>query len=425
MVLAANGRAGDFAALLPQLEELLAHIRKASHRNGGKGGREDGMEGGRSGWDGWQTAESHNPARTHTLCTRCMQAAGPATARLQEVCVGRPESGLTGEAEGRGVMELDNELLVRLWPAERIICGQMVCRSLRAELRKCLRVELKARQKCSVLDLAAANFAQYKASDVKLSLVAKSQHKVIFAAMSRDSAASAWPGPSVLRCRYNNMSAKCSGRLAEMLHAIPALQELDLSENPLLGADISPVALALPACPQLRTLVLQGLGFKPEGSRRLAYAIVQLPALTSLDLRGNRLGSPTGNEGWSRLVAALPRCPRLQNLHLGDNLLMAQGGVALAGVLPSCTRLESLNLCKNSLRGPGAAALADVLPACSTITALDLCGNELGDIGARNLAADLSSCGSLQTLALRGNRISAEGIKRLEEAAANASCLLL
>jgi hypothetical protein len=322
------------------------------------------------------------------------------------------------------LMQLESEVLAKLWPAERVVCGQMVCRSLRANLRLSKHVVLKARKKCSVLDLAAANFAQYKGRDVSLSLDSKSQHKVLFAAMDRDTTAAGWRGPTALNCRYNNMSAKCSGRLAAMLHTFSVLQELDLSENALLGPEISPIALALPACPQLHTLILQGLGFKPEGSRRIASAIVQLPALTSLDLRGNRLGQPTGNEGWCRLVAALPRCHRLRRLHLGDNLLMAQGGVALANVLGSCTELESLNLCKNSLRGPGAAALADVLPLCSKLSALDLCGNELGDIGARNLAAELPSCGSLSSLALRGNRIGPETVKRIEDSAPPACHLL-
>ena len=71
------------------------------------------------------------------------------------------------------LMQLESEVLAKLWPADRVVCGQMVCRSLRANLRLSKHVVLKARKKCSVLDLAAANFAQYKGRDVSLSLDSK------------------------------------------------------------------------------------------------------------------------------------------------------------------------------------------------------------------------------------------------------------
>jgi hypothetical protein len=54
------------------------------------------------------------------------------------------------------LMQLESEVLAKLWPAERVVCGQMVCRSLRANLRLSKHVVLKARKKCSVLKKCSA-----------------------------------------------------------------------------------------------------------------------------------------------------------------------------------------------------------------------------------------------------------------------------
>jgi hypothetical protein len=204
------------------------------------------------------------------------------------------------------------------------VCGQLVCRYLRRELRNC-RVVLKARKNCSVLELAAANLRQYQDGGVCLSLVNKAQHKIIFAVLFGEASRCGWyDGLIQLRCPYNNMTPKCAQRISRVLETCPNIRLLDLSENALLGTEISPIALALRSCSQLEELILQGLVLKAEGTRRLASALLHLPHLKHLDVRGNRLGSPCGNDGIQRLTAALPRCCSLLSLHLGDNLLMAQ-----------------------------------------------------------------------------------------------------
>ena len=43
-----------------------------------------------------------------------------------------------------GLLDLDGEILSRLWPAERVVAGQNACKYLRMELRKCGRVVLQA-----------------------------------------------------------------------------------------------------------------------------------------------------------------------------------------------------------------------------------------------------------------------------------------
>jgi hypothetical protein len=44
-----------------------------------------------------------------------------------------------------GLVDLDGEILARLWPAQRVVAGQNTCKYLRTELRKCGRVVLQAR----------------------------------------------------------------------------------------------------------------------------------------------------------------------------------------------------------------------------------------------------------------------------------------
>ena len=114
-----------------------------------------------------------------------------------------------GSKTAGSLMDLEGEILAKLWPAERVVCGQLACKFLRLELRKCRRVLLTARNNCSVLDLALANFAQYHGADVSLSLVSKSQHKVLFAVLCRDSSMSSWPGTEILPVL--RMHKKCVG----------------------------------------------------------------------------------------------------------------------------------------------------------------------------------------------------------------------
>ena len=259
----------------------------------------------------------------------------------------RPDAGAAKRSEaGRArsevlsrLVDLDGEILAKLWPAQRVVAGQLVCKYLRTNLRMCAHVILQARNKCSVLDLARADFAQYEGGDVGLSLVSKSQHKVsnvmrqvcdpasclahvhtavgaeletahidglrsarsciythalahthartphltraaaqvIFAALSRDMASPAWRGSgnggggdggglTSLSCRYNNMTPKCAARVASILRASSRLEFLDLSENPLLGAEFSAIAVALPSCPCLKVCCLSLCGGGGEES---------------------------------------------------------------------------------------------------------------------------------------------------------------
>ena len=108
-----------------------------------------------------------------------------------------------------------------------------------------------------------------------------------------------------------------------------------------------------------------------DGDDRLFEALSELPALTSLRLRSNRLGSA----GAIALAARIG----LTRLDLRGNRIGSEGAAALAA-LPALTYLD---LSFNEVRPEGAAALAGA-PA---LAHLDLSGNPIGGVGAAALGA--------------------------------------
>jgi hypothetical protein len=73
-----------------------------------------------------------------------------------------------------------------------------------------------------------------------------------------------------------------------------------------------------------------------QDAERLAGALVQCPALTHLDLRGNS-GFVSG--GAERLAGVLGQYRELVHLNLNDNDIGSDGAERVAGVLGQCTAL--------------------------------------------------------------------------------------
>ena len=146
-------------------------------------------------------------------------------------------------------------------------------------------------------------------------------------------------------------------------------------------------------------------------------SLAALTKLTSLDLRGNKIGA----EGSASLAALR----QLTCLDLGHNEIGDAGAWALSGLtnlttlslsntwigdagaaeLAALTKLISLKLCDNSIGDAGAAALS----ALTQLTALDLGQNDLGDAGAASLVA----LTQLKSLDLSYNQIGYAGAASL------------
>ena len=121
----------------------------------------------------------------------------------------------------------------------------------------------------------------------------------------------------------------------------------------------------------------------------LARRLARLTQLTSLDLRGNKIGA-----AGTALLAALTQ---LKSLNLWGNMIGDEG----AAILASLTQLNSLDLSWNQIGEKGAASLA----ALSQLTALKLRANHIGNAGATALA----TCTKLVSLDLGFNNIGNKG----------------
>jgi Leucine-rich repeat (LRR) protein len=169
--------------------------------------------------------------------------------------------------------------------------------------------------------------------------------------------------------------------------ALPQLQSLDVSRNPLRSFDF-------PA--GLERLTASGCGLPVESLRPLT-------ALAELDASFNALG-PAGADA----IAELP--VRLRRLDLSFNDIESGGAEALA-FAESLSSLVSLNLSANRIDAAGAVALADS-PHFGTVEELTLATNPIGDCGAVALLRG-EAFGSLQRLDISNCRLTDDGVAGL------------
>ncbi len=103
---------------------------------------------------------------------------------------------------------------------------------------------------------------------------------------------------------------------------------------------------------QVYSLVVMECNIDEKDCRSIATAIHSLPCLTTINLRGNKIG----NIGITHITTALWETGltmRLRNLSLEDNYIGPEGALALANCLPHCTHLESLSLAGNPIEDSG------------------------------------------------------------------------
>ncbi len=185
----------------------------------------------------------------------------------------------------------------------------------------------------------------------------------------------------VLHLGRNRLADDAAELLATSPH-LAALEELDLSENEIGGTG----ARALSSSPHLSRLArleLRENRLGPAGAESLAGS-ERLVALRRLGLSDNEVGAPR--------LFSLSRAHdllRVPVLDLAMNGLTAAGLQAVfarpPGADPTAVRLEELHLGANMLDDAGARVLAQC-PHLATLTALTLTNCGIGDEGARALA---------------------------------------
>ncbi|GBF87586.1 hypothetical protein Rsub_00297 [Raphidocelis subcapitata] len=275
-------------------------------------------------------------------------------------------------------------------------------------------------------------------------------------------AGGAWPALRQLRLPATLLFAAGAGALADLAPALwPALEDLDLSENPLLGegglralalgsgslpgddgggererereaaAPPAPVGgagagAAPPPCrwPALRTLQLARTGLDGAAAAALVAGGARWLALEVLVLSNNSLDDTAAS---ALAAAAAPALPRLRRLvaardpdRIGPVLSHVAAAALAAAPRPAFAELEELDLSGQCIGAAGACALSEAAPRWVALRTLALDGNGLGDDGASALAAAavVRAWRELRCLRLRGCEVGDAGAEALVSAGA-------
>mmetsp|Transcript_19987 Transcript_19987/g.64923 ORF Transcript_19987/g.64923 Transcript_19987/m.64923 type:complete len:261 (+) Transcript_19987:20-802(+) len=162
-------------------------------------------------------------------------------------------------------------------------------------------------------------------------------------------------------------------------------------------------------CEELR---LFGESIGDEGATRLAAALGSNPPLLLVDLWHNGIG-PAGARA---LGAALAKNNKLQRLYLNENPLGAEGVRALAeGLGADALSPHHLWLSRTGAGDDGAIGIAEALKKNRVLEALDLWECGISAAGARALATALRYNTVLRTLELRGNPMGDGGAQAFAE----------
>ena len=255
---------------------------------------------------------------------------------------------------------------------------------------------------------------------------------------------------SLSECYIN--AAGCR-RIAEALLPCQKLAQLDLGGNEL-GAGVGDVADVLPRLPALKDVTLNRCGrhfASQEAAERLALALPECNALTSLNLHG--MFGTADDLGFciEPVIAALRRCTALVKLCLSLNtcdsdaepggllgrslarmssltdLELAACGlndetVQQLGATHALTGLTRLSLANNPMREAGVRSLGQTLPECTALRELNLskCGNFEN---LRALGPGLAACPLLRRLELNSCTVDPVGCRVLLAALRESSSL--
>ena len=190
------------------------------------------------------------------------------------------------------VLDRIADVLVKLWPPERVILGMGTCKVVREILQYAPRAVLSLHP--AELDRSWATFL--RARDlarfnglVDIVVRTPQQCKMIAAGIERATRIG-WKGPTVLTFSDCLLGEDGAMLLASLLAQCTRLHELDLQ-----GSYIGPtgsgfLAKSLRRLTNLRSLKLGHNELEAQGMKRLAAALTSLPSLTHLDVRSNEIG---------------------------------------------------------------------------------------------------------------------------------------
>eukprot|EP00985_Skeletonema_marinoi_P022970 scaffold14929_cov154-Skeletonema_marinoi.AAC.12 len=192
-------------------------------------------------------------------------------------------------------------------------------------------------------------------------------------------------------------------------------ENLDLSDD-FSDEEMSGIAQALSAQPQLEDIRLESIGFEGNGWATLATTFMgwgRNSKLKKLDLPFNNIG----DEGLQSILGGIANCRNLVELNLSGNSQITVAGLrALSGFFQSKScRLESLNLASMGVDDERAIVLATGLTTHKSLKHLNLSQNGIGDEGIAALVSGLTAAAntSLETLNLSRNAFTIAGVRSL------------
>jgi len=286
-----------------------------------------------------------------------------------------------------GLHDLEDGLIARCWPEERVLAGLRVCKAVRLALRHAESALLEVSEQSTViLQLRQAEVPRSSAADF-LRLIQ-------------------W-----LKCptTIHQKPFSCSKVYDEICMALISAMGLGWSNLTSLQLEITDAKLAIPLIEGLR--IHRDLRhvklFLPIGCRELkelGTAMQGWQELRTLDLSFNTIL----DEGLLNLVEGLPHCTKLQGLKLQSCGVTFEGIRHLGPALRPLTSLQVLRIPFNALGDSGIYRLSRDLKHSQELRRLDFGYCSLGDRGMRGL---VMSCLTLQleSLDLKGNCFGDEG----------------
>ena len=229
----------------------------------------------------------------------------------------------------------------------------------------------------------------------------------------------------------NNLNSSSAESMIECLEHTPFLEELNLSNNCFLLANLEKLTTRLYMLHNLTDLNISGNIINITNAKTLAPALKYMTGLLKLDMCGIHMG----NISLNILSKSIMCMTKLECLNLGSNWTGGESQDDLVLILQSLPNLKDLDLSYSEIGTAKMNILAPVICKLSKLKRLNLRGNEIGEYfetqiplfkiptlefldislnrltskDVATLAKSLETMTSLTHLSLKNNEIGTEG----------------
>jgi Ran GTPase-activating protein (RanGAP) involved in mRNA processing and transport len=207
----------------------------------------------------------------------------------------------------------------------------------------------------------------------------------------------------------NNLNNSSAESMIECLEHTPFLEELNLSNNCFLLANLEKLTPKLYMLHNLRDLNISGNIINIKNAQTLAPALKYMTGLLKLDMCGIHMG----NISLNILSKSIMCMTKLEYLNLGSNWTGSESQGDLALILQSLPNLKDLDLSYSEIGTTKMNVLAPVICNLSKLKRLNLRGNEIGEYFETQIP--LFKIPTLEFLDISLNRLTSKGVARLAE----------